>query len=118
LKQLLLAALMTLALDWGGDGEAQPYTAADTIEAIDQASTETGVSRTWIYATVKCETGGTFNPYAIGRQGELGAAQLHPQGELPRFFAWGYTDPFNPSQAILFLAQRFAVGGARAWSCA
>jgi hypothetical protein len=95
----------------------EPYTADDTLNAIDEASADIGVSYSWLYATVRCETGGTFNPYSVGRQGELGAAQLHPRGELLRFEAWGYLDPFSPYQAIRFMAQRFAMGGARAWTC-
>src|SRR5947209_6510176 len=95
--------------------DAPSYTASDTIAAIDQASAETGVSRAWLLRVVSCETGGTLNPYAVGRQGELGAAQLHPRGELRRFYALGYGDPFSPYEAVTFLAQRLAQGGARAW---
>lgn len=94
------------------------YTVADTLGAIDQASDEVGVSRAWLYRTVECETGGTFDPYARGDLGELGAAQLKPDGELPRFYKWGYLDPFSPWQAVRFMAQRFRAGGSGAWSCA
>jgi hypothetical protein len=94
------------------------YTSDDTIAAIDEASAEIGVSWTWLYSAVRCETAGSFDPYSVGRQGELGPAQLHPRGELQRFYAWGYLDPFSPYQSIRFMAQRFAMGGASAWSCA
>ncbi len=94
------------------------YGPDDTLAAIDEASAEIGVSRAWLYQIVRCETGNKFDPYAIGKQGELGAAQLHPHGELPRFYAWGYTDPFSPYQGVRFLAQRLAQGGSSAWSCA
>jgi len=93
------------------------FTADDTFAAIEEASAETGVSYTWIARIVRCETGGTFNPYSVGRQGELGAVQLHPRGLLPVFFSYGYDDPYNPYQAVRFLAQRLNAGGARAWSC-
>ena len=93
------------------------YTAEDTLAAIDQYSEELGVSHAWLYRIVACETGHTFNPYAVGRAGELGAVQLHPRGELLRFYAWGYLDPFSPYQSVRFLAQRLTMGGARAWSC-
>jgi len=96
----------------------EAYTAEDTYNALDEASAEIGVSWTWLYRTVRCETGGTMNPYSVGRQGELGVAQLHPRGELLRFYAWQYTDPYSPYQAIRFMAQRFVAGGASAWSCA
>jgi hypothetical protein len=94
------------------------YTADDTLAAIQQYSDEIGVSQAWLLRIVRCETGGTFDPYSVGRSGELGAAQLHPRGELQRFYAWGYLDPFSPWQSVRFLAQRISMGGARAWSCA
>lgn len=97
---------------------AEGYTSDDTLEAISEASATYGVSEAWLRSIVRCETGGSFSPYAIGRQGELGPVQLHPRGELPRFYAWGYGDPFDPYQAVPFLAQRINQGGARAWSCA
>lgn len=93
------------------------YTAEDTIAAIDQASEEIGVSAPYLTSIVRCETGGTFSPYSVGRQGELGAAQLHPRGLLRTFFSWGYLDPFSPYQAVRFLAQEISFGRARAWSC-
>jgi soluble lytic murein transglycosylase-like protein len=96
---------------------AEGFTADDTIAAIDQASAETGVSWTWLYRVVACETGRTFNPYVIGRQGERGAAQLHPRGKLPQFYQLGYDDPYDPYQAVRFMAYRFAAGQAGAWSC-
>jgi hypothetical protein len=96
----------------------EAYTAQDTLAAIHEASAETGVSESYLKSVVRCETGGTFDPYSVGRQGELGAAQLHPRGELPRFYAVGWLDPFSPYQAVRFMAQRFIDGGAGAWSCA
>lgn len=98
-------------------GAQEAYTASDTLAAIDQYSAEQGVSAALLTRVVSCETGGTFDPYSVGRQGELGAVQLHPRGELPRFLAWGYTDAFSPWQSVRFLAQRVAMGGAGAWSC-
>jgi hypothetical protein len=95
----------------------EPYTSDDTLAAIEQYSEEFGISYGWIYRVVGCETGWTFNPYSRGRQGELGAAQLHPRGELIRFYSWGYTDPFSPYQAVRFLAQDFQMGRSYMWSC-
>lgn len=94
------------------------YTAQDTLDAIDQYSIEQGVSRAFLTRVVRCETGGTFDPYSVGKQGELGAAQLHPRGELLRFYAWQYTDPFSPWQSVRFLAQEVNFGRASAWTCA
>jgi hypothetical protein len=111
---LCAAALLALTL---ATASAQEYTADDVHAAIWQYSEELGVSHAWLYRIVACETGHTFNPYAVGRAGELGAVQLHPRGELIRFYAWGYLDPFSPYQSVRFLAQRLTMGGARAWSC-
>ncbi len=112
----LLACL--IALGSAPQAHAQEaYTAQDTLDAIQQASDEIGVPYARLYRVVDCETGHTMNPYSVGRQGELGAAQLASFGELPRFYAWGYLDPFSPYQSVRFLAQRIAMGGASAWSC-
>jgi hypothetical protein len=94
------------------------YTAADTLAAIDEAAADSGVSYRRLYLIVRCETGGTFDPYSIGRLGEKGAVQLYSRGELPRFYAYGFDNPFSPYQAVAFLAQRLNEGGARAWTCA
>jgi len=117
MRHLLLAlALFVMTSTMAMAQEA--YTADDTLAAIEQYADEQGVSYRWLLSIVRCETGGTFDPYSVGRQGERGAAQLHPRGELIRFYAWGYDDPYSPYQSVRFLAQRITQGGARAWSCA
>lgn len=118
---LLLLTLAAFAFLWAGSppvshAQELAYTVDDTVLAIDQVAGELGVSRTRLLRVVRCETGGTFDPYAIGRRGEQGAAQLASFGELPRFYAWGYDDPFSPYQAVRFLAQRLEQGST-AWSC-
>jgi hypothetical protein len=123
MKRVALAAMVGIAIGTLlgaalGLRAQEVYTADDTLAAIAQYSEEQDVSYRWLYSIVRCETAGTFDPYSIGRQGELGAVQLHPRGELKRFYAWGYFDPFSPWQSVRFLAQRLAMGGARAWSCA
>ncbi len=95
----------------------ETFTPDDVVSAIHDVSADTGVSETTLTRIVGCETGGTFNPYSVGRQGELGPVQLHPRGELLRFRSWGLDDPFNPWLAVGFLATRIQQGGARAWSC-
>jgi hypothetical protein len=120
---LLLVGIVLLALFatiWmAAPARAQEaYTADDTLEAIWQYSLEFDVSYTWLRAIVRCETGGTYSPYARGRQGELGAAQLHPRGRLPHFLSLGYDDPLSPYQAIRYLAQEIVAGRSSAWSCA
>jgi hypothetical protein len=98
---------------------AEPFDAQDTLAAIEQASLSTGVEHAWLYRVVGCETGWTWDPRAVGDYGtSFGAAQLHRGGgELPRFYAFGYTDPFDPYQAVEFMAVEFSAGRARAWSC-
>jgi hypothetical protein len=123
MKRVVLAAMVGIAIGTLlgaalGLRAQEIYTPDDTLAAIAQYSEEQDVSYRWLYSIVRCETAGTFDPYSVGRQGELGAVQLHPRGELLRFFAWGYLDPFSPWQSVRFLAQRLRMGGARAWSCA
>ena len=120
LHGMMLAALALLLTTSHVRGQEADYvyTPADTLAAIDETAADSGVSWRWLYSIVRCETGGTFNPYAVGRLGEKGAAQLHPRGELPRFYAYGYDNPYSPYQAVAFLAQRLNEGGARAWTCA
>src|SRR4029434_2074114 len=89
-----------------------------TLAAIEQYADEQGVSYRWLQSIVRCETGGTYDPYSVGRAGEKGGAPLHTRGELIRFYAWGYDNVWSPYQSVRFLAQRLAMGGARAWSCA
>lgn len=115
---LLLCASLLLVHTAHAAQEERRYTADDVIAAIQQYSEEQGVSKAFLMRVVRCETGGTFDPYSVGKQGELGAAQLHPRGLLPKFYDWGYTDVFSPYQSVRFLAQEVNFGRASAWSCA
>lgn len=116
-KHLLGVVALFLVSSIPVGAEERIYDSSDTLAAIDAASLETGVSRAWIYRTISCETGTTFDPRAVGHRGELGAAQLAPWGELRRFYQWGNDNPFDPYQSITFMAHRFAQGGSGAWSC-
>jgi hypothetical protein len=113
----LLIAFTLIYLAAPARAQESGYTADDTLAAIWQYSIEFDISYTWLRSIVRCETGGDYNPYARGRLGERGAVQLHPRGELLRFYAWGYDDPDDPYQAVRFLAQRINQGGVGAWSC-
>lgn len=106
---MALALLATPALAFGVD---------DVHEAISEAAANRGVSAAYLSAIIRCETGGTFNPYSRGRAGELGPVQLKPGGMLPIFYAWGYDDPDDPYQAVDFLANQILLGNAHYWSCA
>lgn len=56
----------------------------------------------WIIDT---EVGGVgYDPYAVGRAGELGCAQLHPQGLLPEYRRWSdNASPFNCATAAQYI---------------
>ena len=112
----VVIVLLTVARTWAEEGDSYVYSRGDVIAAIDIASAEHGVSWNWLYAIVRCES--QFYPYAVGRRGELGPVQLAPWGELRRFYARGFSNPYSPYESISFLAQRLNEGGARAWSCA
>lgn len=115
----LFALLVIVAMTTSARAQEAPavFTPADTLQAIDEASLDSGVPAAWLKRVIGCETGFSFNPYAVGRQGELGAAQLHPRGLLPLFYAVGYTDPFDPRQAAHFMADQFLLGRSYHWSC-
>jgi len=115
----ILVLVTTLLLLWTRPAHAQEtmWTPDDVVAAIQQYSAEIGVSEAYLYAVVHCEDP-TFNPYAVGRQGELGPVQLHPRGRLPHFLSLGYDDPFSPYQSVRYLAQEISYGRASAWSCA
>lgn len=117
----LACVIVAVLVVWGpkpAHAADEVYTPTDTLNAIHEASVEIGVDEGYLTRIVRCETGGSFSPYSIGRQGELGAAQLHPRGLLPTFYSWGYLDPFSPYQSVRFLAQEVSFGRARLWSCA
>jgi hypothetical protein len=86
------------------------WTAADTLAALSGASPRAR-------CIVRVEVGGVgWNPYAIGRQGERGVAQLHPRGLYPDFLRQGYTDAFNPYQSVAYLESALQRGLARHWA--
>ena len=97
------------------------FTPHDTLAAIEAAPP---ALRARVRAIVRCETGGTFNPYARGRLGERGAVQLYSRGLLLHFHRVGYTDPDDPYQAVAYLVRAIAGEWARQgvgawhWSCA
>lgn len=117
-RAVAAAVLAVLIVALSATSTHAEYTTDDTYAALDEVSAEFPVSYRYLYNVVGCETGWTFSPNVIGRQGEIGPVQLHPRGELTRFFEWGYLDPRSPYQSIRFLAQRILQGGASAWSCA
>lgn len=71
--------------------------------------------------TLRCESGNYQWAVIIGERtgqaGELGIAQLHPQGLLPVFYKLGYDSPFSIIQSIDFLGWAWSQGMANHWSC-
>ncbi len=117
------AALGLFLLCAVGPSHAQeaPYTPADTLAAIEQASAATGVPSSHLTRVVGCETGWTFNPNAVGDHGKsIGVAQIHDDGdELPRFrarFGDG-ADRTDPYVSVQFLADEIVVGRGGHWTC-
>ena len=96
----MLLPLLTLGARWD-------YSAADTEIALESASQR---ARCIVWAESRND------PNAIGQAGELGAIQLHPRGLLGDYFAQGYTDPFDPYQAVEYLDAALARGMAGHWS--
>ena len=104
LAAIALAGCLAFALCGQPAAAQEAWTAADTLQALDGQPSPIG-------CIVAIETGHTYDPYSVGRAGELGVAQLHPQGELPRFLygdwspapAVGFRDPYDPFVAVAFL---------------
>lgn len=126
---IVLALTLLLAPHTNVNASTAPeFTADDTLDAIDVASQDTGVSYARLYRIVGCETGYTFNPYAVGDHGgSYGAVQLNRYGNALPIFNSYYNalgldpDPFNPYEAVYFLAESLAGAhpplGAWSWSC-
>ena len=83
---------------------------------------EYGVSGDRLYRVAMCETGGTLSPWAVGRAGETGIFQWHPNGEWwsTSLGRAGYPRPYGNAtlhEDISMAAEAFARGRAGAWSC-
>lgn len=85
------------------------YTSADTEVAI--ASLATARTRCIVLHEVPSK-----DPYAIGRAGEQGIAQLHPRGLLPDFYRQGFGDPFSPYESVQYVNGALDRGLAPHWS--
>ena len=56
-----------------------------------------------------------WDPYAVGRLGEVGPVQLHPQFGLVDFYKRGYGNPNNPWEAINYLEMALSEGRQFDW---
>jgi len=96
---------------------AQSQAAPPELAAVvEERAAYRRASAGWMRAIIQCES--RWNVYAVGSAGELGLVQLHPRGLLPEFYQLGYSDPFDPSEAIDYLAWALVHGRASHWSCA
>lgn len=123
--RVVCVALLLLALTVQ-PATAQQWTVENTLEAIEAVAPQ---YREWIRETVRCETGGTFNPMVTnwndsGYGPSRGPAQINDYWQGAHFHASGYTDPYNPYEAIPYLENAFrgdyvadGIGWWR-WSCA
>lgn len=107
LRHLVILGLLALPL-----GGAHAQSVEDTI--ADRAAAH-GQGGTALVGLARCESG--LNPRAVGRAGELGLFQLHPDGLLPLFYAQGYRDPLDVWEASDFTAWALRQGLAAHWSC-
>ena len=88
----------------------------ELLALVDERAAYRGASAGWMRSIIQCES--RWDIYAVGLAGELGLVQLHPRGLLREFLALGYADPFDPSEAIDYLAWALVHGRASHWSCA
>ena len=122
LRRAVAAFIAALALVYavravGAAPDAYVYTERDVGRALTEAAQRHGVSRAFLRCIAFYETGGTFDPYAIGDDGRShGAFQLYEHGLLPTFYAWGYTTPYSPYQAADFVAAWGKRNGWQAWT--
>ena len=71
-------------------------------------------SENQMLATIQCESGGTFNPTAVGDYGtSFGLTQIH----LPAHPNISKAEAENPDFAINWMAIQFSEGNKGIWSC-
>lgn len=86
------------------------YGPEDTLAALEGASDR-------VRCVVYHETGSTWDPNLVGRDGVIGPAQLHPRGLLRDFLARVPDgDPTNPYQVIPYMEWAMANGLANQWT--
>lgn len=119
---LIAAAITGRASAASASATGTEWDRESTFDAINHASADTGVDYYRLFRIVACETGGKLDPYAEGDGGHShGAAQLNDYGALNTFYAVGYTNPYDPYQAVYFLAESLRGDhpplGPHTWSC-
>lgn len=115
MTRVLPVLILALVLGSGAQ-QASGQTADDVVATITEAAERHGVSAARLVQVARCES--RFVVTAVGRAGEQGVFQLHPQGLGRTFRTMGYADPFNVWEASDFTAWAFANGLSSHWSCA
>jgi hypothetical protein len=89
----------------------------DVAALIEERAAYRGASALQITRILDCEGGHQWRADIVGKAGELGPAQLAPFGLLPDFYARGYSDPFDWSESVDYLAFALSKGLASHWTC-
>jgi hypothetical protein len=113
LPLLLLAATLLS----GVHQVAGAQTVEEVVAIIHERAAAHGVSGARLERIARCESGPHLNRWAVGRQGEQGLFQLHPNGLRRLFYQRGFTDVWDVEQQASFAAWAFANGFASHWSC-
>lgn len=83
---------------------------------IASAAIAHGINVNLMDRMARCES--TYNAFAVNRySGAKGLYQLKSPGELDVFYARGYDNPFDPSEAANFTAEELKAGKGYYWSC-
>lgn len=103
---------------FGVPSSESPFVSAANVTAITAIRSVFGARAPAAIRVARCETGGTFNPNALGRAGERGIFQLHPvhRGWIDRLYGWHRMfEPLWNARA----AYRLSRGGTnwRPWTC-
>lgn len=113
---LLIASSMPFAI-----ARAESYDVSSLRAMVVDAAARHGVSAAWMLAVVDCETGQTWNPYAVGQRGDYGLFQfVYPGGIWS--MTWYGRNGIAPWQVDVWTqvdqaVALFAAGYGYHWSC-
>lgn len=111
----ILPVTVLCAVLFSGVAQAQGLSVEEVQATIRERAAANGVSGDAMVRLAQCES--RFSLTAIGRAGEIGLYQLHPQGLLRDFYAQGYTDPGSAYQQADYTAAAIARGLSGHWTC-
>ena len=111
----LMPILMLGAVFLSGAQQVYGQGTDDIVATIQDAAARHGVSGARLVALGQCES--RLTPTAVGRAGERGLFQLHPQGLLRDFYAQGFTDFGSVYEQAEYTAAAIARGLGSHWTC-